>query len=167
MNAGGKGKSRDCRGENVHQSQSGMLGHQVTAAFLAILTLAEGSLLECCDVLGPGFDLHCFRLPETEGIYRPAGPRATRTAMTIAHALGRSSDLNLNCAAKTFSNVAHAFSLPGWSRCIRKARSSLSTSNHGHRHANHSAIDLYWAVQPPSTTRLAPVVNWVCRWPGK
>jgi hypothetical protein len=64
-----------------------MIGHQVPAAFHAILTLAEFSLLKCRDMLGSRCDPHRFRLPEAEGVYKPVGPRTTRSTMTIAHGL--------------------------------------------------------------------------------
>ena len=41
VDAGGEGEGRDRRREHVHKSQSWMLGHEVPAAFLAVLTLAE------------------------------------------------------------------------------------------------------------------------------
>jgi hypothetical protein len=82
-----------------------MIRHQVPAAFPAILTLAEFSPLERRDVLGSQCDPHRLRLPQAEGVYRPARPRATRTAMTIAHRFRCPRHLQFYCAAKAASKV--------------------------------------------------------------
>src|SRR6266516_61365 len=84
-----------------------MIGHQVPAAFPAILPLAEFSLLERREVLGSRCDPYRLRLPEAEGVYGPARPRATRTAMTIAHLFRCPRHLQFYCAAKAASKVRH------------------------------------------------------------
>ena len=64
-----------CR-EHVHQAQCRVIGHQVAAAFVAILPLAERRLLEHGNVVGAGGDLHRIRLPQRERVDRAAGPRS-------------------------------------------------------------------------------------------
>ena len=87
MNTGGEGQGRDRRGENVHQANRRMIDHQVSAALRAILALAELRLLKLRDMFGTRFDPHRIRLPEAEGVDRPAGPRTARPAMTVAYGL--------------------------------------------------------------------------------
>jgi hypothetical protein len=79
----------------------------VPATFSAILTLAACSLLECRDMLGSRCDPYRLRLPEAEGVYRPTGPRTTRSTMTIAHGLRCPRDLQFYRAAKATSKVGH------------------------------------------------------------
>src|SRR6266704_6633948 len=62
-----------------------MVGHQVPAAFLAVLPLTNLGLLKHRDILGARSYTRCPRLPETKSVYWTAGPRTTRTAMTVAH----------------------------------------------------------------------------------
>jgi hypothetical protein len=49
-----------------------MIGHQMPAAFCAILSLADFGLLEHRDMLGPRRYPHGLQLPKTEGIHRAA-----------------------------------------------------------------------------------------------
>jgi len=93
VNAGGEGQRRERGGEYVDQTQRRMIGHQVPAALGAILTLTERGLLERGHMFGSRRDPHSIRFPEAEGVDRPAGPRATRTAVTITHGLRRTGNL--------------------------------------------------------------------------
>jgi hypothetical protein len=52
VNAGDEDKRRDRGREYVDKAQGRMIGHQVSAAFAAILALAERGFLECSHVLG-------------------------------------------------------------------------------------------------------------------
>ena len=56
VNAGGEGQRRDGRGEYVDEAERRMVGHQMAAAFRAVLALAERGLLERRHVLGTGGD---------------------------------------------------------------------------------------------------------------
>src|ERR1700687_2576001 len=84
-----------------------MIGHEVPAAFLAILPLANVGLLEHRDMLGSRSYPHCLRLPKTKGVHRAAGPRTTRTAMTVAHGFRVTGNFQMNCATKTPAFVCH------------------------------------------------------------
>jgi hypothetical protein len=88
-----------------------MIGHEMPAAFGAILPLAQFCFLEHRDVFGAGRDAHRFGLPKTEGIHRTAGPGTTGAAMAIAHRLRGAGDFELNRAAKAFSCEAHEYFL--------------------------------------------------------
>src|ERR1043166_10167477 len=77
----------------------------MTAALFAVLALAHRRLLEHADMLGPGRDAHGVRLPQGEGIDRPARPRTARAAVTISHALGLPRDFDLDGSAETFAFV--------------------------------------------------------------
>ena len=120
MNAGSEDKGRDCRGVHVHEAQGRMIVHQVPAAFRAIPALAELGLLKRRNMLVPRRDLHGLRLPEAEGIHRPAGPRTTRTAMTVAHGLRCTSDLQPNGSAKASSQMSHPPSFQLRSSAVRQ-----------------------------------------------
>ena len=98
---------RNRRGEHVDELERRVLGHQVAAALLAVLAVAELRLREGRDVLCPLGDLHGFGLPQAEGVHRSARPRATRTAMAVAHRLGISVDLELDRPAEASSGVFH------------------------------------------------------------
>ena len=74
VNAGDEGERWDRGGEYVDEAQGRMIGHQVSAAFAAILALALRGLLECGHMLGARCDAHGIRLPEAESVDRPAGP---------------------------------------------------------------------------------------------
>src|SRR5438552_2546451 len=60
-------------GEDVDQAERRVSAHQMTAAFRAILPLAEIGFLEHRNVFGAGRDPHRLRLPEAERVDRPAG----------------------------------------------------------------------------------------------
>ena len=107
MHARSEGEARDRRREHIDQAQRRMMGQEVSAALRTILTLAVLGLLELCDMLGPGYDLHGLRHPHREGVYGRAGPRSTGAAVAIAHGLRGSGDLQLDGAAKATSNVIH------------------------------------------------------------
>ena len=107
MDAGLEGERRDGGGEYVHQAEGRMIGYQMAAALRAIFAFAERSLLEGRDVLGARSDLHCLRLPEAEGVHRPARPRPARTAVAIAHAFGFAAHFKFDRAAKAFAFVNH------------------------------------------------------------
>src|SRR5205807_4919623 len=51
VNARGEGERRDRCGEHVDEAERRMIGHQMPAAFRAVLTLAELALLEAGDML--------------------------------------------------------------------------------------------------------------------
>src|SRR2546430_16746770 len=99
-------------GEYVHEAQRRMVGHQVPTAFRAILALAERGLLERGHVFGSRRHAHGVRLPEAEGVDRPAGPGAARTAVAITHRLRCPGDLEFDCATKTTSHVSHDSPFP-------------------------------------------------------
>ena len=80
-----------------------MICHQVAAALLAILTLADFGFLEHPDMLGPRRNAHGLRLPKTECVHGAAGPLPTRSAMTVAHSFRLTGNLHMNCTAKTFA----------------------------------------------------------------
>ena len=96
-----------------------MIGHQVTTALPAVLALAERRLLESRNMLGSRFDLDRLRLPEAEGVDRPARPRATGTAMTITHGLGRTPDHKSDGSAKTASGLIHLFPFRSLNKSFR------------------------------------------------
>src|SRR3546814_9605519 len=93
------------------QAERRVVGHQVAAAFGAILALAEFGLLERREVIGAGGDPHRVRFPQAEGVDRTAEPGPARCAMAIAHALRLADDFQLDRAAEATSNMAHG-SLP-------------------------------------------------------
>jgi hypothetical protein len=103
MNSGRKFQRRQCRREHINQSQGRMIGHEVPAAFLAILPLANLGLLKHSDMLGSRSYPHGFGLPKTKGVHRAARPRATRTAMAVAHGFRLTGNFQMNCPAKTFA----------------------------------------------------------------
>src|SRR5215213_10333978 len=63
MDAGLEGERRDRRGIDVDKSYGRVPVHQVTAAFRAVLALAERRLAEGRDVLRAARDPHRLRLP--------------------------------------------------------------------------------------------------------
>src|SRR5579883_2563324 len=103
-------------GRRVHvdQSQRRMVGHEMAAAPLAVLTLADRRLLVHRDVLGAFGHADRIRLPERKCIHRTAGPRTARTAVTIAHALRLARDLDLHRAAETLAAMRRHLILPAF-----------------------------------------------------
>src|SRR4029453_11110728 len=65
------------RRKHVDQSERWMGGHEMTAAFLAILPLTHWRLLEHADMLGTGRDPHGGGVPGGERVDGTARPRAT------------------------------------------------------------------------------------------
>src|SRR5215469_12085261 len=84
-----------------------MVGHQMAAAFAAILPLAELGLLEHPDMLGASRDAHGFRLPEAEGVDGAARPGAAGCAVTVTHGFRRTGCLDLDSAAEAFTRQFH------------------------------------------------------------
>src|SRR5262249_5965257 len=76
-----EGEARECGGEYVAEPERRVVGHQVPAALLAVLALAQRRFLEGRDMLGPGRDPHGAWLPQAEGVHRPARPRPAGSAM--------------------------------------------------------------------------------------
>jgi GNAT superfamily N-acetyltransferase len=99
---------RNRRGEDVDEAERRVGGHQVTAAFRAILPLADRSFLEHRNIFGACRDSHRLRLPETEGVDGSAGPRPAGAAVTIAHRLRRARDLDFDRTAKAFAIQFHS-----------------------------------------------------------
>ena len=91
----------------IDQAEWRVIGHEMPAAFGAILPLTRFRLLEHRDVFGTGRDPHRLGLPKTEGVHRAAGPRTAGAAMAIAHRLRSAGDLEFDRAAKAFSCEAH------------------------------------------------------------
>src|SRR5580704_1694834 len=84
-----------------------MVGHQMPAAFAAILPLAELALLEHADMLGAGRDAHGLRFPEAAGVDGAARPGAAGCAVTITHGFRRTGCLDLDRAAGAFARQFH------------------------------------------------------------
>jgi hypothetical protein len=82
-----------------------MNGHEMTTAFSAILPLAEGSLLECSQMLGTAGDFNRVGLPERECVDRSARPGSAGLAMAVAHGFRLPGNLNMNGSAKTLALV--------------------------------------------------------------
>src|SRR5690242_16055127 len=82
-----------------------MIGHEMAAAFAAILPLAHRRLLERGDMLGAAGDAHRLGLPEREGVHRAARPGAAGAAMAIAHRFRRAGRFEMDGAAETFAFV--------------------------------------------------------------
>src|SRR6516162_3391735 len=112
-------------GEDVDQAKRRMLGHQVAAAFGAILPLAELGFLKHSDVFHAGRDPYRVGLPEAEGVDRAARPRPAGTAMTIAHGLRRTGDLDLDSSAKAFASQFHPRSSRSYAGWLLNAAPSL------------------------------------------
>src|SRR5688572_23078478 len=85
-----------------------MVGHQVSAAFRAVLPLAERRLLEGGHLLRPCGNPHRLGLPEAESVHRSAGPGPAGLAMTIAHCLWFAGHLQLDSTAEAASHVSHS-----------------------------------------------------------
>jgi hypothetical protein len=84
-----------------------MIGHQVPAAFLAVLALAGRILDEGRDVLPAFGDAHSTRLPESERVDRARRPRAAGAAMAVAHRLWLALDFDLDASAEARAFVGH------------------------------------------------------------
>jgi hypothetical protein len=82
-----------------------MNGHEVTTAFSAILPLAEGSLLECSQMLGTAGDFNRVGLPKRECVDRSARPGSAGLAMAVAHRFRLPGNLNIDGSAKTLALV--------------------------------------------------------------
>jgi hypothetical protein len=82
----------------------------VPAAFIAEAAEAEVGLLKGRDVFVAGRDFDGLGLPQAEGVYRPARPGATGTAMAIAHRLRRSRHFQFDRSAKAISSMTHDIS---------------------------------------------------------
>src|SRR5471030_2022005 len=90
----------DRGGVHVDQPERRMVGHNMTAAGLAVLALAPRGPRECRNLILSLRDIHRVRLPEAEGVDRAGRPGAAGLAMAIAHRLGRAFDFDLDRAAK-------------------------------------------------------------------
>src|SRR5579871_4347185 len=112
VHGGNKLQTRYCGGEYVHQSEPGMVGHQMAAALGAILPLASRRLLECRNAVLARRDFHRRRFPQTERVDRSAGPGAARAAMAITHSFRLAGDFDFDGSAETFAFVGggHKFS---------------------------------------------------------
>src|ERR1700722_8770402 len=97
----------DRGGVHVDQIERRMVGHNMTAAGLAVLALAPRGLRERRDMIPSLRDFHRVWLPEAEGVDRAGRPGAAGLAMAIAHRLRRAFDFDLDCAAKTAPLVSH------------------------------------------------------------
>ena len=96
-------------GEHIHETYGRMIGHEVSAAFGAILPLAEWRLLEGSHTLRSCGNPHRLGLPEAEGVHRSARPGPAGLAMTIAHRLRFSGCNQLDGTAEAASHVSHGF----------------------------------------------------------
>src|SRR5262249_58542399 len=85
--------------------QGGMIDHQMPAALLAVLPLAEGRCLDGADVFGAGRHANRVGLPERERIDRSSRPRSARAAVTITHALGLARGFEMDRSAEAFTFV--------------------------------------------------------------
>src|SRR5262249_5269897 len=86
-----------------------MIGHQMSAAFLAVLALAQRRLLEYADMFRASGDFHRVRLPERKGIDRSARPGAARYAMAVAHGFRLAGHFDLDASAEAFAFVCFHF----------------------------------------------------------
>jgi hypothetical protein len=84
-----------------------MIGHQVAAAFAAILPLAERRFLKCGDMFRASRDLYGIRFPKRECVDWAAGPGSARPAVAIAHGFRRARSFNLDLAAKALALIRH------------------------------------------------------------
>src|SRR6516164_1139393 len=82
-----------------------MIGHEMSAAAPAVLTLARLALGEFSEELGALGETHILRLPQRESVYRRCGPGATGRAMAIAHRFRCSPGLDFHSTAKAFALV--------------------------------------------------------------
>ena len=74
-----KGEVGDGGGKHIDQAEWRVIGHEMPAAFGAILPLARLCFLEHRDVFGAGRNAHRLGLPETEGVHRIARTRSGRS----------------------------------------------------------------------------------------
>src|SRR5947207_8929502 len=91
--------------EHIDETERLMIGHEMAAAFFAVLAHADRSLLIHADMFGACRHPHRSRLPKRESIDRPSRPRAARSAVTVTHNVGRSGDFKFNGTAKAFAGM--------------------------------------------------------------
>src|SRR5579863_6033362 len=89
------------RGIDVHEPHGGVVGKQMTAAFLAPLAEADGSLVIRANAAGAVGHFQRLRVPECEGIDRTCRPVAARLTMTVTHSGRLAGNFELHFAAKT------------------------------------------------------------------
>ena len=97
----------DRGGIHIDHTERRMVGHNMTAASLAILALAPRALRERCDLIPSLRDLHRVGLSEAERIDWARRPGAAGLAMAIAHRFRRALHFDFDRAAKAFSLVGH------------------------------------------------------------
>jgi hypothetical protein len=95
------------RGINVHHAQRWMVGHEMTAAFRAVLPVAQARFHEVTDQTGARRDGHVFGLPQGERIHRRGRPRSARIAMAIPHRLRRSVHFDFDSSAEAAPLMCH------------------------------------------------------------
>jgi len=88
------------RGINVHHAQRWMVGHEMTAAFCAVLPVVHARFHEVADQTGARRDRDVFGLPQGESIHRRGRPRSARIAMAIPHCLRRSVHFDFDSSAE-------------------------------------------------------------------
>src|SRR5512140_87744 len=93
-----------------------MVGHQMSAASLAVLTVAGGVLGELAEVLRSLGDADVLRLPQRESVHGRGRPRAAGRTVAVAHAFGFALYLELDGAAKAVALVSDHFSVSCFSR---------------------------------------------------
>src|SRR3954453_23794322 len=96
---------RDRGGIDVDQAEGRMIGHEMAAAFGAVLSAAGLGLHEAGDVLRTLGDLHVLGLPEREGVHRAGRPGAAGAAVAVAHGLRCAGHLNRDGAAEAVDGM--------------------------------------------------------------
>src|SRR5262245_28644460 len=114
MHAGREFEIRNGGGINVDKSDGRMPVHQMAAATLAVLTLAERRLGECRDLIGALRETHGIGLPQNEGGDGGGSPGAARIAVAITHGFRCAGDLDFDRAAKAASRIRHVDTSTAW-----------------------------------------------------
>src|SRR5262245_60971119 len=120
---------RQRRGVNIDEPHLRVVGHDVAAAFLAILPLAVRRLLVGGDKLGSFGDAHGAGLPQREGVDRRSRPRTARSTVAVTHALRRARRFELDRPAETLTAISRHFHLLRFDkrRLERTRRAALLT----------------------------------------
>src|ERR1700744_1584360 len=76
-------QGRNYGGVDGHQTERRMVGHQMPAASLAILTVARRRLRELAEILSALGDADVLRFPQREGVHRSGRPGTAGRAMAV------------------------------------------------------------------------------------
>ena len=100
VKGGGECHTRYRRGINIHHAQRRMVGHEMTAAFRAVLPVAHARFHEVADQAGARGNLDVFGLPQAERIHGSGRPGPARIAVAISHRLRRSVHFDFDSSAE-------------------------------------------------------------------